>query len=58
MLSLLLQQIPDLEKELVDLKSPSAEDVSKVLDSFQNQVTIFSHVNTKTTSTLGLPAYS
>ncbi|XP_036966241.1 3-hydroxyisobutyryl-CoA hydrolase, mitochondrial [Acanthopagrus latus] len=31
------KKIPDLEKELVDLKSPSAEDVSKVLDSFQNQ---------------------
>ncbi|XP_049904122.1 3-hydroxyisobutyryl-CoA hydrolase, mitochondrial [Epinephelus moara] len=31
------KKIPDLEKELVDLKSPSAEDVSKVLDSYQNQ---------------------
>ncbi|XP_070693684.1 3-hydroxyisobutyryl-CoA hydrolase, mitochondrial [Pempheris klunzingeri] len=30
-------KIPDLEKELVDLKSPSAEDVSRVLDSYQNQ---------------------
>lgn len=31
------KKIPDLQKELVDLKSPSADDVSKVLDSFQNQ---------------------
>ncbi|KAM3862501.1 3-hydroxyisobutyryl-CoA hydrolase, mitochondrial [Diretmus argenteus] len=31
------QKIADLEKELVDLKSPSAEDVSRVLDSYQNQ---------------------
>ncbi|XP_010731451.2 3-hydroxyisobutyryl-CoA hydrolase, mitochondrial [Larimichthys crocea] len=31
------KKIPDLEKELVDLKSPSAEDVSKVLESYQNQ---------------------
>uniref|UniRef100_A0A3Q3IVP6 3-hydroxyisobutyryl-CoA hydrolase n=1 Tax=Monopterus albus TaxID=43700 RepID=A0A3Q3IVP6_MONAL len=31
------KKIPDLEKELVDLKSPSAEDVSRVLDSYQNQ---------------------
>ncbi|CAK6963736.1 -hydroxyisobutyryl-CoA hydrolase%2C mitochondrial [Scomber scombrus] len=31
------KKIPDLEKELVDLKSPSAEDVSRVLDSFQNK---------------------
>ncbi|XP_071384496.1 3-hydroxyisobutyryl-CoA hydrolase, mitochondrial isoform X1 [Centroberyx affinis] len=31
------QKIPALEKELVDLKSPSAEDVSRVLDSYQNQ---------------------
>ncbi|XP_059198682.1 3-hydroxyisobutyryl-CoA hydrolase, mitochondrial [Centropristis striata] len=30
-------KIPELEKELVDLKSPSAEDVSRVLDSFQKQ---------------------
>uniref|UniRef100_A0A3Q2X525 3-hydroxyisobutyryl-CoA hydrolase n=1 Tax=Haplochromis burtoni TaxID=8153 RepID=A0A3Q2X525_HAPBU len=30
-------QIPDLQKELVDLKSPSAEDVSRVLDSYQSQ---------------------
>ncbi|XP_067371883.1 3-hydroxyisobutyryl-CoA hydrolase, mitochondrial isoform X3 [Channa argus] len=29
--------IPDLEKELVDLKSPSADDVSRVLDSYQTQ---------------------
>lgn len=32
------EQIPDLEKELVDLKVPSAEDVSRVLDSYQSQV--------------------
>ncbi|XP_070770804.1 3-hydroxyisobutyryl-CoA hydrolase, mitochondrial [Enoplosus armatus] len=31
------KKISDLEKELVDLKSPSAEDVSRVLDSYQNQ---------------------
>ncbi|XP_033965803.1 3-hydroxyisobutyryl-CoA hydrolase, mitochondrial [Pseudochaenichthys georgianus] len=31
------EKIPELEKELVDLKSPSAEDVSRVLDSYQNQ---------------------
>uniref|UniRef100_UPI003AB08B1A 3-hydroxyisobutyryl-CoA hydrolase, mitochondrial isoform X1 n=1 Tax=Centroberyx gerrardi TaxID=166262 RepID=UPI003AB08B1A len=31
------QKIPALEKELVVLKSPSAEDVSRVLDSYQNQ---------------------
>lgn len=31
------KMIPELEKELVDLKSPSNEDVSKVLDSYQNQ---------------------
>ncbi|XP_038575483.1 3-hydroxyisobutyryl-CoA hydrolase, mitochondrial [Micropterus salmoides] len=31
------KKIPDLEKELVDLKSPSAEDISRVLDSYQNQ---------------------
>lgn len=31
------KKIPDLEKELVDLKSPSVDDISKVLDSFQNQ---------------------
>lgn len=31
------KKIPDLEKELVDLKSPSADDVSRVLDSFQNK---------------------
>ncbi|XP_028289470.1 3-hydroxyisobutyryl-CoA hydrolase, mitochondrial [Parambassis ranga] len=31
------KKIPDLEKELVNLKSPSAEDVSRVLDSYQNQ---------------------
>lgn len=31
------KKIPDLEKELLDLKSPSVDDISKVLDSFQNQ---------------------
>ncbi|XP_026150869.1 3-hydroxyisobutyryl-CoA hydrolase, mitochondrial isoform X1 [Mastacembelus armatus] len=31
------QKIPDLEKELVDLKSPSAKDVSIVLDTYQKQ---------------------
>ncbi|XP_030614639.1 3-hydroxyisobutyryl-CoA hydrolase, mitochondrial [Archocentrus centrarchus] len=31
------KKIPDLEKELMDLKLPSAEDVSRVLDSYQNQ---------------------
>ncbi|XP_076603043.1 3-hydroxyisobutyryl-CoA hydrolase, mitochondrial [Chaetodon auriga] len=31
------KKISDLEKELVNLKSPSAEDVSRVLESFQNQ---------------------
>ncbi|XP_074550272.1 3-hydroxyisobutyryl-CoA hydrolase, mitochondrial [Halichoeres trimaculatus] len=31
------KKIPDLEKELVDLKSPSNEEVSKVLDSYQTQ---------------------
>lgn len=31
------KKIPDLEKELVDLRAPSAEDVSRVLESFQNQ---------------------
>ncbi|CAI5656707.1 3-hydroxyisobutyryl-CoA hydrolase, mitochondrial isoform X1 [Oreochromis niloticus] len=31
------KKIPDLQKELVDLKSPSAEDVSRVLDSYQSQ---------------------
>ncbi|XP_076016664.1 3-hydroxyisobutyryl-CoA hydrolase, mitochondrial [Genypterus blacodes] len=30
-------KISDLEKELVDLKSPSAEEVSRVLDSYQTQ---------------------
>ncbi|XP_029981287.1 3-hydroxyisobutyryl-CoA hydrolase, mitochondrial [Sphaeramia orbicularis] len=34
------QKIPDLERELVELKSPSAEDVSRVLDSYQNQSTL------------------
>uniref|UniRef100_A0A669EFL0 3-hydroxyisobutyryl-CoA hydrolase n=1 Tax=Oreochromis niloticus TaxID=8128 RepID=A0A669EFL0_ORENI len=34
------KKIPDLQKELVDLKSPSAEDVSRVLDSYQSQVRI------------------
>lgn len=36
-----MAQMPDLEKELVDLKSPSAEDISKVLQSYQNQVRTF-----------------
>lgn len=36
--SVCIKQIPDLQKELVDLKSPSAEDVSRVLDSYQSQV--------------------
>ncbi|XP_029315669.1 3-hydroxyisobutyryl-CoA hydrolase, mitochondrial [Cottoperca gobio] len=31
------KMIPELQKELVNLKSPSAEDVSRVLDSYQNQ---------------------
>lgn len=31
------KKIPDLQKELVDLKSPSAEDVSRVLESYQSQ---------------------
>ncbi|XP_008327215.1 3-hydroxyisobutyryl-CoA hydrolase, mitochondrial [Cynoglossus semilaevis] len=31
------EKIPDLEKELVDLKSPSAEDVGRVLDVYQRQ---------------------
>ncbi|XP_017290886.1 3-hydroxyisobutyryl-CoA hydrolase, mitochondrial isoform X1 [Kryptolebias marmoratus] len=31
------KKIPDLEKELVDLKGPEDADVSKLLDSFQNQ---------------------
>ncbi|KAG7240517.1 hypothetical protein INR49_026801 [Caranx melampygus] len=31
------KKIPDLEKELVDLKSPSAEDVTRVLDTYQSQ---------------------
>ncbi|XP_061580513.1 3-hydroxyisobutyryl-CoA hydrolase, mitochondrial [Cololabis saira] len=31
------KKIPDLEKELVDLKSPSDADVSRVLVSYQNQ---------------------
>ncbi|KAM3607180.1 uncharacterized protein V6R79_002950 [Siganus canaliculatus] len=31
------QKIPELEKELVDMKSPSAADVSRVLDAFQDQ---------------------
>lgn len=31
------KKIPELEKELVNLKSPSAADVSRVLDSYQNQ---------------------
>lgn len=37
-LYLLTRQVADLEKELADLKSPSAESVSKVLESYQNQV--------------------
>uniref|UniRef100_A0A3Q3X3K0 3-hydroxyisobutyryl-CoA hydrolase n=1 Tax=Mola mola TaxID=94237 RepID=A0A3Q3X3K0_MOLML len=32
------KKMADLEKELVDLKSPSAEGVSRVLESYQNQV--------------------
>uniref|UniRef100_A0A3Q3XAW2 3-hydroxyisobutyryl-CoA hydrolase n=1 Tax=Mola mola TaxID=94237 RepID=A0A3Q3XAW2_MOLML len=31
------KKMADLEKELVDLKSPSAEGVSRVLESYQNQ---------------------
>ncbi|KAM6978669.1 3-hydroxyisobutyryl-CoA hydrolase, mitochondrial [Tautogolabrus adspersus] len=31
------KKIPELEKELVHLKSPSNEDISNVLDSYQNQ---------------------
>uniref|UniRef100_A0A8C2ZMD5 3-hydroxyisobutyryl-CoA hydrolase n=1 Tax=Cyclopterus lumpus TaxID=8103 RepID=A0A8C2ZMD5_CYCLU len=31
------KKIPELEKELVGLKSPSAEDVCRVLDSYQQQ---------------------
>uniref|UniRef100_A0A8C7Y961 3-hydroxyisobutyryl-CoA hydrolase n=1 Tax=Oryzias sinensis TaxID=183150 RepID=A0A8C7Y961_9TELE len=31
-------KIPDLENELVDFKSPSDAEVTKVLDSYQNQV--------------------
>ncbi|XP_015232470.1 3-hydroxyisobutyryl-CoA hydrolase, mitochondrial isoform X2 [Cyprinodon tularosa] len=31
------KKIPDLEKELVDLKSPSDTDVSRLLESFQKQ---------------------
>ncbi|KAA8588375.1 hypothetical protein FQN60_001569 [Etheostoma spectabile] len=31
------KKIPELETALVDLKSPSAEDVSRVLDSYQSQ---------------------
>ncbi|XP_037344368.2 3-hydroxyisobutyryl-CoA hydrolase, mitochondrial [Pungitius pungitius] len=31
------QRIPQLEKELVGLRSPCAEDISALLDSFQNQ---------------------
>ncbi|XP_034549629.1 3-hydroxyisobutyryl-CoA hydrolase, mitochondrial [Notolabrus celidotus] len=31
------KKIPELEKELVDLKSPSNEDVTKVLDTYQSQ---------------------
>ncbi|XP_040057849.1 3-hydroxyisobutyryl-CoA hydrolase, mitochondrial isoform X1 [Gasterosteus aculeatus] len=34
------KKIPELEKELVGLKSPSAEDISRVLDSFQNQSSV------------------
>uniref|UniRef100_A0A3P9LTL9 3-hydroxyisobutyryl-CoA hydrolase n=1 Tax=Oryzias latipes TaxID=8090 RepID=A0A3P9LTL9_ORYLA len=33
-------KIPDLENELVDLKSPSDAEVTKVLDSYQNQSSI------------------
>ncbi|KAM4558668.1 3-hydroxyisobutyryl-CoA hydrolase, mitochondrial [Odontesthes bonariensis] len=31
------KKVPDLEKELVNLKSPSDSEVSRVLESFQNQ---------------------
>ncbi|XP_061697110.1 3-hydroxyisobutyryl-CoA hydrolase, mitochondrial [Syngnathoides biaculeatus] len=31
------EKMPDLEKELLDLSSPSAEIISRVLDSFQNE---------------------
>uniref|UniRef100_A0A8C9ZKH7 3-hydroxyisobutyryl-CoA hydrolase n=1 Tax=Sander lucioperca TaxID=283035 RepID=A0A8C9ZKH7_SANLU len=31
------KKIPELEKELVEMKSPSAADVSRVLDSYQSQ---------------------
>ncbi|XP_026231869.1 3-hydroxyisobutyryl-CoA hydrolase, mitochondrial isoform X1 [Anabas testudineus] len=34
------KKIPDLERELVELKSSSAENVSRVLDSYQNQSTL------------------
>ncbi|XP_078795550.1 3-hydroxyisobutyryl-CoA hydrolase, mitochondrial isoform X2 [Oryzias latipes] len=33
-------KIPDLENELVDLKSPSDAEITKVLDSYQNQSSI------------------
>uniref|UniRef100_A0A3Q3D7Y0 3-hydroxyisobutyryl-CoA hydrolase n=1 Tax=Hippocampus comes TaxID=109280 RepID=A0A3Q3D7Y0_HIPCM len=32
------KKMPDLEKELVNLRSPSAENISRVLESFQNEV--------------------
>ncbi|XP_019728344.1 3-hydroxyisobutyryl-CoA hydrolase, mitochondrial [Hippocampus comes] len=31
------KKMPDLEKELVNLRSPSAENISRVLESFQNE---------------------
>uniref|UniRef100_A0A3Q3H255 3-hydroxyisobutyryl-CoA hydrolase n=1 Tax=Labrus bergylta TaxID=56723 RepID=A0A3Q3H255_9LABR len=34
---MLSHRIPELEEELVHMKSPSNEDISKVLDSYQNQ---------------------
>uniref|UniRef100_A0A8C9ZIX0 3-hydroxyisobutyryl-CoA hydrolase n=1 Tax=Sander lucioperca TaxID=283035 RepID=A0A8C9ZIX0_SANLU len=37
------KKIPELEKELVEMKSPSAADVSRVLDSYQSQVRILLH---------------
>uniref|UniRef100_A0A8D3E7L8 3-hydroxyisobutyryl-CoA hydrolase n=1 Tax=Scophthalmus maximus TaxID=52904 RepID=A0A8D3E7L8_SCOMX len=46
------KKIPDMEKELVDLTSPSPEDISRVLDTYQTKVrnvTLLSH-STKTLS--------
>uniref|UniRef100_A0A7N6B0A8 3-hydroxyisobutyryl-CoA hydrolase n=1 Tax=Anabas testudineus TaxID=64144 RepID=A0A7N6B0A8_ANATE len=45
------KKIPDLERELVELKSSSAENVSRVLDSYQNQVRILRPVPTLTIQT-------